>query len=76
MRPDRETNEFEIATLHPGVTRERVREQTGWNVRFRDHLEETAPPTPLELDTLRDLLRRTEQAHSRKEVGDRRTESL
>jgi glutaconate CoA-transferase, subunit B len=69
MRPDRETNEFEVATLHPGVTRERVREQTGWNVRFCDHLEETAPPTPLELDTLRDLLRRTEQAHSRKEVG-------
>jgi glutaconate CoA-transferase subunit B len=65
MRPGAETNEFEVATLHPGVTRERVREQTGWSVRFRDHLEETAPPTTGELETLRDLLRRTEQAHSR-----------
>jgi glutaconate CoA-transferase, subunit B len=65
MRPDAETNEFEVATLHPGVARERVGEQTGWSVRFRDHLEETASPTTGELETLRDLLRRTEQAHSR-----------
>ena len=66
MRPDPETHEFEVATLHPGVTRERVREHTGWSVRFRDHVEETAPPTPGELDTLRDLLHRTEQAHGRR----------
>jgi len=65
MRPDPETNEFEVATLHPGVTHERVREQTGWDVRFREHLDETAAPSASELDTLRDLQRRTEQAHSR-----------
>ena len=40
MRPDPETNEFEVATLHPGVTPEKVRESTGWRVRFRSRVEE------------------------------------
>ena len=65
MRPDPITHEFEVASLHPGVTREQVREQTGWAVRFTAQVEETAPPRPQELDALRDLLRRTRSAHGR-----------
>ncbi len=34
MAPDAETKEFEVVSLHPGVTREQVRENTGWDVRF------------------------------------------
>jgi glutaconate CoA-transferase, subunit B len=69
MRPNPETNEFEVATLHPGVTRDRVRERTGWAVRFRDRVDETPAPTPPELAALRDLQARTERAHARGTSG-------
>ncbi len=64
MRPHPETKAFEVATLHPGVTREKVREKTGWDVRFRDDLSETASPEPGELAALRELMQRTERAHA------------
>ena len=63
MRPDDETKEFEVVTLHPGVSRERVQEQTGWPVRFAAHVSETPAPTGDELSALRDLNERTAQAH-------------
>jgi glutaconate CoA-transferase subunit B len=63
MRPDPETREFEVAWLHPGVTREQVSENTGWPVRFAARVETTAPPSPHELDRLRDLNERTARAH-------------
>ena len=63
MRPHPETNEFEVATLHPGVTREQVTENTGWPVRFRDIVESTPAPTAHELASLRDLKARTARAH-------------
>jgi glutaconate CoA-transferase subunit B len=63
MRPHQETKAFEVATLHPGVTPEKVREKTGWDVRFRDDVAETTPPEPGELAALRELMQRTERAH-------------
>ena len=63
MRPDPETNEFEVASLHPGVTIDRVREQTGWTVKVRSALEQTPAPRADELEALRDLQRRTRRAH-------------
>ncbi len=63
MRPDSETREFEVATLHPGVTREKVREHTGWPIRFAAHVDETPPPSHEELAALRDLNDRTARAH-------------
>jgi glutaconate CoA-transferase subunit B len=63
MRPDPDTCEFEVVTLHPGVTRERVQEQTGWAVRFASHIDATPPPATAELDALRDLTARTARAH-------------
>ena len=51
MQPDAETNEFEVVTLHPGVTREQVQQQTGWPVRFRAQTGETPAPTESELAT-------------------------
>jgi glutaconate CoA-transferase subunit B len=65
MRPDPETNEFVVDTLHPGVTREHVRLQTGWPVRMADRLDTTPPPTEHELSVLRGLLHRTEIARRR-----------
>jgi glutaconate CoA-transferase subunit B len=63
MRPHPDTREFEVASLHPGVTAQQVREQTGWPLRFGAEVGETPPPQPAELTALRDLLERTRQAH-------------
>ena len=65
MRPDSATKELVVSALHPGVTREQVTEHTGWPVRFADPLDETPSPTDAELSTLRDLQRRTAEAHAR-----------
>jgi len=63
MRPHPESNEFQVASLHPGVTREFVREKTGWGIAFADTVEETPPPSEDELAALRDLNARTAAAH-------------
>ena len=63
MRPDPETKELVVVSLHEGVTSERVRENTGWPPRFAERLEATPPPTREELETLRDLQARTARAH-------------
>lgn len=64
MQPDPETNEFEVVSIHPGVTIDRVREQTGWPVKIRSDLRETPSPRPDELEALRDLQERTRRAHA------------
>jgi glutaconate CoA-transferase subunit B len=63
MRPDPATMEFEVVTLHPGVTREQVSENTGWPIRFAGQVEVTPAPSTHELDVLRDLNHRTARAH-------------
>jgi len=65
-RPDPETKEFTVVSLHPGVTREMAQETCSWTVRFAEALEETPPPTERELTTLRELQARTKAAHERK----------
>jgi len=62
-KPDPETKEFTVVSMHPGVTREMVQETCGWQVKFADKVEETPAPTELELKTLRDLKARTDAAH-------------
>ncbi len=65
-KPDPETKEFTVVSMHRGVTRDKVQETCGWKVRFSEHLKETLPPSELELTTLRELQARTEQAHGGK----------
>jgi glutaconate CoA-transferase subunit B len=62
-RPDAESKEFTVTSLHKGVTRQMVQETCGWPVRFAEALDETPEPTELELGTLRDLQARTAAAH-------------
>jgi glutaconate CoA-transferase subunit B len=64
LEPDAETHELVVASLHPGVTEDAVREATAWPVRFARTVAGTAPPTAVELSTLRDLQARTEAAHA------------
>ena len=63
MKPHDETREFEVVSLHPGVSREQVTAHTGWAVRFAHVVEETPAPTLEELTILRDLNARTARAH-------------
>jgi glutaconate CoA-transferase subunit B len=63
-KPDAETREFTVTSLHRGVTRDLVQDNCGWAVRFAEDVEETPEPTALELGTLRDLQARTAAAHA------------
>ena len=62
-KPEPESKEFTVTSLHRGVTRDQVQESCGWPVRFAAQLAETPAPSELELDTLRDLKARTAAAH-------------
>lgn len=52
---DETTREMKVLSLHPGVTREKVQENTGFELLFEDHVETTEPPRPEELQILRQL---------------------
>lgn len=64
MKPDPESKELVVVSLHSGVTREDVIEATGWEIRFAKRLEATPEPSAEELEILRDLKDRTVRAHS------------
>ena len=64
-KPAPETKEFTVVSMHPGVTREQVQETCGWRVRFAEDVQETPPPSVLELTTLRELQARTDHAHGK-----------
>jgi glutaconate CoA-transferase subunit B len=55
LRPDPETRELTLTQVHPGVSVERAREQTGWQLQVSDDLEQTEPPSEEELRELRRL---------------------
>jgi glutaconate CoA-transferase subunit B len=69
-KPDPDTKEFTVVSMHPGVTRDQVQETCGWTVTFADTVEITPAPTDLELTTLRDLQARTKAAHSGMGAGE------
>lgn len=48
-----DTREMMVTSLHPNVTREKVQENTGWDVRFADTVETTPAPTRGELHLIR-----------------------
>ena len=64
FEPDPETKEMIVTAMHPGVTRDQIKENTGWQVRFAAKVAETAPPTGQELDVLREIQARTARAHA------------
>ena len=60
--PDPQSKEMTVVSIHPGVTRAQIQENTGWPVKFAAKVEETPPPTAQELDVLRALQARTARA--------------
>jgi glutaconate CoA-transferase, subunit B len=69
LEPDPDTKELAVTSLHPGVSADQVRAATGWPVHFAAQVGETTPPTDHELAVLRDLHRRTAEAHGAVEVA-------
>jgi glutaconate CoA-transferase subunit B len=65
FEPEPTTNEMTVVSIHPGVTREKIQESTGWPVRFAASVAETPAPTSQELDALRALQARTAAAHGK-----------
>jgi glutaconate CoA-transferase, subunit B len=70
MRPDSETCEMKVASLHPGITRDQVQAATSWDVQFAPMVDETPPPTEQELSVLSDLHARTAKAHGRASTNE------
>ncbi len=64
FEPDPESREMTVTSIHPGATRAQIVEATGWPVRFAERVAETAPPSAVELEALRDLHARTARAHA------------
>lgn len=55
LQPDPASCELTLTSVHPGVDVARVREATGWDLAVAERVARTPPPTPYELDILRDL---------------------
>ncbi|HEU5159561.1 MAG TPA: CoA-transferase subunit beta [Streptosporangiaceae bacterium] len=69
MAPDPETKELRLTHLHPGVTLDRAREATGWDLATAPDLDETAAPSEHELAALRALTAATPAPPSRGSQG-------
>jgi glutaconate CoA-transferase subunit B len=58
LEPEPDTKELVLVQIHPDATLEQVKEQTGWELRIADELQNTDPPTDEELEALRELMSR------------------
>jgi glutaconate CoA-transferase subunit B len=63
FEPDPESREMTVTSIHAGVTRDQIADQTGWPVRYSAKVAETPPPTVQELAALREIKARTARAH-------------
>jgi glutaconate CoA-transferase, subunit B len=63
FEPDPLSKEMTVTSIHPGVTREQINDNTGWPVRYAATVAATAAPTADELRVLREIYARTARAH-------------
>jgi glutaconate CoA-transferase, subunit B len=64
LRLDPDERELVLTHTHPGVWVDRVRAETGWDLRVAGELAETEPPSDDELRVLRGLRSALEQARA------------
>jgi len=64
FEPDAQSKEMTVVSIHPGVTREQIQENTGWQVKFAAKVAGTPALTAKELEVLRELQARTNRAHA------------
>jgi glutaconate CoA-transferase subunit B len=69
LKPHPQTKELTLTSLHPGVTLEKVRSVTAWNLEISGSLQTTPEPTEKELAVLRELELRTAVAHQLETVA-------
>ncbi len=66
LEPDATTRELTLHAMFEGVTVSAVRAACGWPLRISDTPVTVAPPTDVELRTLRALHERTREAHAQR----------
>jgi glutaconate CoA-transferase subunit B len=70
LEPDPVSREMTVTSIHPGVTRAQIADNTGWPMRYAAKVAETPPPTDHELEALRELHIRTARAHGQAPLPD------
>jgi glutaconate CoA-transferase subunit B len=65
LTPEPESQELELSALLPGATAAEARAAVGWPLRIAAQVETLPPPSRVELETLRALHARTNEAHRR-----------
>jgi len=63
MEPHSVTRELEVVQVYPGVTREQIQQNTGWDIQFSARVETAIAPSEHQLSVLRALNARTAVAH-------------
>jgi glutaconate CoA-transferase subunit B len=63
LEPDLQSKEMTVVSIHPGVTRAQIQDNTGWSLRYAVDVAETPAPSAQELATLRELHARTASRH-------------
>ena len=65
LEPDPQSEELALSALFEGATVDEARSSVGWPLAVAASVASIAPPSALELDTLRALHARTREAHRR-----------
>jgi len=65
LTPHPETEELELTALFEGVTAAQAQAMVGWPLKLAQEIDRVAAPSEIELQALRALNQRTEQAHRR-----------
>jgi glutaconate CoA-transferase subunit B len=53
LRFDEQTKEMYLASCHPGISIDQVKQNTGWDLKVSQKVTETEPPTTEEVEILR-----------------------
>lgn len=67
-KPDPETRELSVVSMHPGTTREQMAATVAWDIRYAENVGNTAVPTEFELEQLRALRSRTDRWRQKREI--------
>ena len=70
LAPDPATRELTLTAIHPGITIEQVKANTGWDLKVAAELSLTRAPNSFELAALRDLQARTSRAHGTAAISE------
>ena len=65
LKPRPQSDELQLSALFEGATVDAARAATGWPLKVSATIGTIAPPTDVELETLRALHARTREAHRR-----------